>query len=89
MFILGGIMSPSQSPIPIPRSDKITMEPPSSEKRNINLNSSLPPINENRRVPSSFIDGSPPNDSTSPNSKIKKKGKQMKLRGKFGQDSNN
>ena len=89
MFILGGIMSPSQSPIPIPRSDKITMEPPSSEKRNINLNSSLPPINENRRVPSSFVDESPLNDSTSPNSKIKKKGKQMKLRGKFGQDSNN
>ena len=89
MLVLGGIMSPTQSPIPIPRSDKITMEPPSSEKKNVNLNSSLPPINEARRVPSSFVETSPLNDSTSPNSKIKKKGKQMKLRGKFGQDSNN
>ena len=89
MLVLGGIMSPTQSPIPIPRSDKITMEPPSSEKKNVNLNSSLPPINEARRVPSSFVEASPLNDSASPNSKIKKKGKQMKLRGKFGQDSNN
>ena len=89
MLVLGGIMSPSQSPIPIPRSDKITMEPPSSEKRNVNLNSSLPPINEAKRVPSSFVDESLLNNSSSPNSKIKKKGKQMKLRGKFGQDSYN
>ena len=88
MLVLGGIMSPTQSPISIPRSDKITMEPPSSEKKNVNLNSSLPPINEARRVPSSFVEASPLNDSTT-NSKNKKKGKQMKLRGKFGQDSNN
>ena len=89
MLVLGGVMSPTQSPIPIPRSDKITMEPPSSEKRNINMNISLPPINEARRVPSSFVEGSPVNESSSANSKIKKKGKQVKLRGKFGQDSNN
>ena len=48
-LVLGGIMSPAQSPIPIPRSDKITMEPPSSENKNVRLDGVLPPIGEGRR----------------------------------------
>ena len=51
-LVLGGIMSPAQSPILIPRSDKITMEPPSSEKRNVRLDGVLPPIGEGRRATS-------------------------------------
>ena len=36
-LILGSLVSPTQSPIPIPRSDNVTMEPPGSDAKSVNL----------------------------------------------------
>ena len=90
-LVLGGIMSPTQSPIPIPRSDNVTMEPPSSDAKSVNLQSMLPPIASKKRATATFQgEDSIEHISNKASDKRSKAGsKQMKLRDRFDKNNDN